>query len=367
MEWATAWTDLITIASHGKGPDISHIGGSWVSSLAIMNALRPFRPNEVAVIGGAEAFIRPVWESVRLIDDDRIWSIPWTGYVYFIAYRKDMLAYAGIDDPQAFSTLAKLIKTVEKLRSSRLEIPVVVPYIPAPFTDLIHMAAAFVWSAGGDFVNRAGEKVVFNSPEALAGLKTWLDFARLVPRAYSQLDQAACMDLFARGRAAAIVADNRYMETNLVLGQVDDLVRNNLVISNLTEVPRCEGGNFVIWQHTQGYPDRERAAVEFVQFLSRRESQLTWNGKVHSMPSRQDVLDEVYPPGHPLHTPFLQAATQGRDNRSIPLWRRLEFQISQALGTVLQEAQENPGTSSLSLLEKHMLPLAERLNLTLKV
>ncbi len=61
MTWGTAWTDFVTIASHGKGPDLSHIGGTWVSSLAIMNALRPFSPRDIEEMGGASAFLAPTW------------------------------------------------------------------------------------------------------------------------------------------------------------------------------------------------------------------------------------------------------------------------------------------------------------------
>jgi ABC-type glycerol-3-phosphate transport system substrate-binding protein len=56
MTWGTVWTDFLTIASHGKGPDISHLGGSWVSSLATMNALRAFRLAEVEAMGGRAGF-----------------------------------------------------------------------------------------------------------------------------------------------------------------------------------------------------------------------------------------------------------------------------------------------------------------------
>jgi len=59
MTWGEAWPVLLTTASQGKGPDVSHIGSTWVSSLVIMNALRPFSAMEVAATGGAQAFVAP--------------------------------------------------------------------------------------------------------------------------------------------------------------------------------------------------------------------------------------------------------------------------------------------------------------------
>ncbi len=41
MAWETAWAELFSYTSLGTGPHVSHVGNTWVSSLARMNALRP--------------------------------------------------------------------------------------------------------------------------------------------------------------------------------------------------------------------------------------------------------------------------------------------------------------------------------------
>lgn len=367
MTWGTAWTDFLTIASHGRGPDLSHLGGSWVSSLATMNALRFFRPAEVEAMGGAEAFSRPTWASTRLAGDERVWAIPWTGYLYIICYHPDLLEAAGVDAAQAFGTRHALAAATERLARAGLEIPLIVPYVPPPYTDLVHMAASFVWSAGGDFVDAEGKRVLLDQPAVLEGMKNWLDFYRLMPPAYFHLAQEESLTLFLQRRAAMLVADNRFVVTNLIRGRGrGENAAPAIGFANLSETPWMGGGNFVIWQHAQGYPDRERAAVEFVQFLSSKDAHLLWAERVNSMPARLDALQEIYPPGHPLERTVTQAVQHGRDYLNVPLWRRLEFQIAQALGGLLNEAQENRGVDSASLLEKHLFPLAERLNLTLR-
>ena len=123
MTWGTAWTDFVTFASHGKGPDLSHIGGTWVSSLAIMNALRPFSAKEVEDMGGGKAFLAPTWQGGLLQGDERVWSIPWTGYTYVVCYRKDLLGELGIDGETAFGTLEALSATVQKLKQSHWIFP----------------------------------------------------------------------------------------------------------------------------------------------------------------------------------------------------------------------------------------------------
>ena len=217
MTWGTAWTDFVTFASHGKGPDLSHIGGTWVSSLAIMNALRPFNTDEVQAMGGEKAFLPPTWQSGVLFGDARPWAIPWTGYTYVVCYRKDLLGELGIDGETAFGTIQALSATVQRLEHSHLDIPWLIPVAPPPYSDLVHMAASWIWEAGGDYihVDESGEEIVFNRPQAMQGLKAWMEIYRAVPEAYAALNQYDTSSLFGQGRAVAVVADNRYASSVL--------------------------------------------------------------------------------------------------------------------------------------------------------
>lgn len=365
MTWGNAWNDLVAFASHGKGPDLSHIGGTWVSSLAIMNALRPFTSREVEEMGGAEAFLPPTWQSSLLSGDRRIWSVPWTGHVHVICYRKDLLRQAGVDEETAFGSIQALLETVRALRRSSLEIPFLIPFIPPPYSDLIHLAASWVCESGGDYIDAEGRKVLFNTPQSLVGLKAWLETHREVPDTYYHLSFPEVSTLFNQGRAAAIVSDNRYA-ASIFLGGAERIVKDNFGAALLSGIPWFGGGSFVIWKHTQGYPEREQAAVQLVKYLTGKEAQFRWAREVRSMPARLEVLDELYPPGSPLGL-FNQAASSGKSYYPVPLWRRLEYQIAQALSVCLREARENPAMDSDTILHTYLDPLAERLNLTLKV
>ena len=134
----------------------------------------------------------------------------------------------------------------------------------------------------------------------------------------------------------------------------------------MTSVPWYGGGSFVIWRHTQGYPEREHAAVQLVQYLTGKEAELWWGRDVRSLPARVEVLQELYPPESPLHHAFTRASEAGRAYPAVPLWRRLEYQIAQGLSACLREAREKPGLEVESILHAQLDPLAERLNLTLK-
>lgn len=365
MSWGAAWPEMLTFASHGKGPDVSHIGGSWVSSLTIMNCLRPFKPVEVGRLGGSQAFLAPVWENTQQVGDPRVWSIPWTAYIYVICYRKDLFELAGVDPQTLFQTAQSLRQGLTALgASAATALPWLNPRIVPPYTDLVHQAASWVWSAGGNFMNDAGSRVMFDSPAALTGFELWLDTFRLVPETHQALGSVETVELFRQGQAVAVLTDIR-VANSFVAHQAAPVVSENLGILPMGVVPWVGGGSFVVWQQVVGYSEREQAALELVKFLTGPEANLRWARGVGSMPARLEALQAIYPPENPLHAAVSQAATHGRPYRTVPLWRKIEYQLAQELQTCLQEASARPDESSSVILRARLEPLARRLNLTL--
>ncbi len=364
LDWSTAWVDLFTMVSHGQGSDVSNIGSTWVSTLAKLDALRPFKPDEVAQMGGAASFITPVWQTTKLVDDERAWSIPSIGWMYVVFYRKDLLQSVGIDPSKAFASPESLQEALVTLKASSLEIPWLNADIPHPHIDFLHTAAPWVWAAGGDFINSTGNKVLFDSPRAIAGLVNWLNSHRAVREQHQQLSVSECRDLVRQGRAAAALVDINTANTILDT-EVSDVKPEDIGFSNITNIPWVGGGSFVIWEHTQIHPERERAAVELVKFLTKKEANLRWMRQGDLLPLRMDALDESYPPGNPLRDTVLLAARQGRSYYNVSHWRRVEAQLSLELGAAVKEVRENPAADPAAVLRARLEPLARRLNIVL--
>lgn len=362
MTWANVWTELLTIASHGRGPHISHIGGSWTSSLIMMNALRPFQPSELESLGGASAFMQPTWLSTCMAGDNKCYAIPWTGYIYVICYRRDMLKQAGIDEATAFGSVEALNATIKKLSQSDLEIPWLNPPIVAPYNDYLHMAASWVWGTGGKFIDDSGAKLVFDSEATIQGIAYWLASCTFMRPEHIEIDTALGLELFSQGKVAAILTDIRNVDS-LFARENLPFSRDNLGVATLTEIPWCGGGSFVIWNHTRGDPQQEKAAVALTQFLNNHQNQLLWANLVKSMPARLDVLEEIYQPGHPLREAVMLAAHRGLPYMSVPLWRRVEHQLAMALGEILDEARQHPEKEPSKIVRDSLEPLARRLNL----
>lgn len=362
MEWTNAWQQLISISTHGQGADVSHVGSTWVSSLVSMNALRPVPSQVITKIGSEESFVHSAWESAKMEEDRNAWAIPLSMYTYAVAYRRDILAEAGLEGATAFATPFAFEKTIQKLEDLNCaEHAWLMPYVPFPFNDFVHTAASWVWSSGGHLLDNRGKQVLFNSPATLAGLKAYFKLLRRVPP-MTHLGADQCLDMLVQGKAAAVLTDSRYLLYQL---EKDPSGSANIGTASLMSIPWSGGGNLVIWRHTYAFPDRLEAAFKLTEFLTRKSTMLEAGRRVHILPARVDALDELIPTDHPLRPVMIQLVTSARTYRSIPLWRRIENQFGQELSVIAKTLFEDRDTDLDALLKKNMEQLTHRLNLTL--
>ncbi|HSJ87477.1 MAG TPA: extracellular solute-binding protein [Anaerolineales bacterium] len=362
MEWGNAWPQLISIATQGQGADISHVGSTWVSSLMTMNSLRAIPNHIVNKIGGEQSFVHSTWTNVVAEDDRQVYGIPLSAYVYIVAYRKDLLQQAGLNPVTAFATPAALEESVHRLEAlNATEHAWLMPVVPHPFNDFVHMASSWIWSSGGHILDNRGKQVLFNSPAALAGLKSFLTLLRHVPDSeYFGADE--CMNALIEGQASAVITDARALNS-----AVQNKARNieHIGAASLMSIPWSGGGSLVIWRHTHGYPDRLEAAYKLTEFMARKQIMMDLANSCYTLPSRTDALDELFPPDHALRPVMLQLISTGRSYRPIALWHRIEHQFGGELGLVAKQLMKDHSLDLDSALTEAMDSLAYRLNLTL--
>lgn len=363
MDWSDAWQKLINISTQGQGADISHVGSTWVSSLVSMNALRPIPSHVIARIGSEESFVHSTWQSAMMEEDRRPWAVPLSVYTYAVAYRRDLLSQAGLDGATAFATPSALEQTVSRLEELHCaEHAWLMPYVPFPLTDFVHMAASWIWSSGGHLIDNRGKRVLFDTPATLAGLKSYFRLLRRLSKV-EYLDTDQCMEMLMEGKAAAVLTDARGIFTAI---QQDTPEARNIGAASLLSIPWSGGGNLVIWRHTYGFPDRLEAAFKLAEFLTRKSTMLEVGRRACILPARVDALDELIPTDHALRPVMIQLVSSARTYRSIPLWRRIENQFGQELSVVAKALFENEDADLDSLLSETMGMLTHRLNLTLE-
>lgn len=357
MHWMTSWSDLISVAALGSGPDVSQIGNTWISSLTGLNAIRAFKPQEVQNIGGGLLF--PDGEAPA-----PCWSIPWTSYAFVICYRKDLLKAQDIDPETAFVSQQATLETIQKLAASSSAGAWLTPFVPSPYPDMLHIAASWIWGSGGELVSYKNNrlKTSFDQPKAMNGLTGWLESYRAVSPSH-RLNARDCMSLFREGQASAVVAGIR--AASLLFESCDEQTRKEIGFAPISTTPWVGGDSLVIWKHAQREIEQEKQALNLVKFLSSPENVLRFCKQSHSLPARKDALETLYPQQHPLF-PAVQVINQnGKRYPAINEWRSIEHQLVQELDNIVHEAGKNPAHSSQEILAKHLHPLAERLNRTL--
>lgn len=359
MKWEGAWPKLLTYALQGTGPDISHVGSTWVSSLLAMNALREFSPHEVQMLGGSQVFTAPAWQSATLPGDPRVWSIPWSSFTFLMLYRRDHLKTAQIDETQAFKTPAALLETVRKLRASGFASPINLPS-GKPFLDRVHIASSWIWGAGGNYIGEDNRTATLNDPGTRHGLKAFFELYRYLAPEDFNLSYEETLERFNHGETSVVIADCSYPA---LLAQENPLRMEKTGIHPLPGVPFVSGDNLVIWQTTRQYPDRERLALELVSFLVSRSAQSRFCKTMEQFPARHDALESLDGEIEALVPVLKETFETGRAHKPVHLWSRYEQQLGHALDAITADVLHKANLPVDSILEIHLSQLQHRFSL----
>lgn len=357
MEWEDAWPKLLSYALSGKSPDVSHVGSTWVSSLVGMNAVRKFSQQEVEAMGGAKTFVAPAWQSA--VVDDSVYSIPWSSFTFLVYYRRDHVKAAGISEEHAFDTAGDFLKTVESLKENKNASPLILPS-GKPFLDRIHIAASWMWGAGGDYFSTDGRQVFLNRPETRAGLKSFFDLYRFISPEDYQLEYEQTLERFAKGSASAIIAECGYP---IMLQQQNPDLLDKVGVHPLPGMPFVSGDNLIIWQEARHAPDRERIALDLVSFLVSATAQKRFSQSLQQFPVRHDSFDALNSPLEYLIPMLKETFENGRSYKPIRLWSRYEQQLGFAFDDITNDIITKQDLPIESILEVHLSRLQQRFSL----
>jgi len=320
--WDRAWQVLLMDAVNGKGPQVSQIGSTWVATMAMLDALRVFKPDDVISIGGASCFLPSAWETIKFTDRPEVWAIPWSIYTFVLYYRRDMLAQAEIDSTIAFSTPAMMRETFARLNLRGIA-PWVFPSLH-PYADLVHIASAWARANGGDFVGADGREPLFAKPEVSAGLADFFGLFPFIPVELRGLNIEDCTQAFARGDVAVMIGGVEIGNELVESPYASQALRDNLAVTTLPGVPWVGGDHLVVWKNVLSNKRHENAALELVRFLSRRETQIQLFNLENILPARADTYDELTFPLETTAATVQRIIKTGRPHPTLRLWRRIE-------------------------------------------
>jgi len=327
--WDRAWQTLLMDAVEGKGPHVSQIGSTWAATMAMLDALRVFNTQDISSFGGETRFLPSAWETIKFADRPEVWAIPWSIYTFVLYYRRDLLAKADIDPDKAFETPMAMRATFEKLNKNGIA-PWAFPSLH-PYADLVHIASSWARANGGDFISADGRGPLFAKPEASVGLTDFFELFPFIPLALRGLNVEKSTQAFARGDVAVMIGGVEIGTELMESPYASPEMRDNVVVTTLPGVPWIGGDHLVVWKNVLADAEHEKAALDLVRYLSKKETQIQLFNAENILPARVDAYDELT---FPLETtaPTVQKILKtGRPHPTLRLWRRIEAFLDEML------------------------------------
>jgi multiple sugar transport system substrate-binding protein len=357
LSWTTAWSDLVRVALYKDGAEISEVGSTWVGSFVGMDALRPYTSMEISKIGGAAAFIPSAWQNGSLIGDEDLWAVPWLSDTRVIFYWRDMFEHAGIDEAAAFQSFEKTDETLARLQSHGIATPWAVT--TRRTANTLYNISSWVWGAGGDFMSADGKRMRVAEPEARAGIAHYYSLYRYMPQSSEPMDGIATFDLFLNQNVAAIVSGPWFLES-LRGRDVAPYTLSRIGVSLLPGPSFVGGTNLVIWKHVPY--DHSQGVTELVRYLVTSPALLDFYHQSGLLPAQRDLLAQPPFNTDPHYQKIIEALEAGRTHSRITAWGPVEDRLITTLAHLWDEMRADPAQDLAALVERDIVPLAQRLD-----
>lgn len=155
VEWVP-WTAIndkwTTAAAGGEGPDVTEIGNTQVLEWQSQDALLPITDTVKATADFAE-IPQNLWGYETV--DGEIYAAPWAGGTRAVLYRKDWFEKLKIEVPKTWDEMVAAAKKIQEAEGADVD-----GFAFVGGTDANYSLSPFVWSAGGEFALKEGDKWV---------------------------------------------------------------------------------------------------------------------------------------------------------------------------------------------------------------
>ncbi len=354
FDYSTGWSEFMRMSIYGGSPDVSEIGTTWVHDFVAMNTLRPFSGSELRSLGGADVFVPGVMKSGT--SQGSVWAIPWLTDISLVCYRRDLLAKAGVKEENAFQTPGQFAQTLQQLQSAGIPSPWVVPTRRSYIN--VHNLAMWVWQAGEDLVDIPNKVVLFDHPKVRAAIIAYFGLYRYLSEDMRHLEEREADGAFLSGKAAVAISG----PWNIInaMNQNDE-VGKNLGLAIPLGCSYIGGSSLILWQRTSV----PAAALELIAHLTSREFQTVFPQTIGLLPGRLDSLDTFPLPDPSLYPVVMQALKTGRSLPNLGLWGLIEDRLANAIQNYWEGILADPEPDLEALYDKHIITMANRLNITL--
>ncbi len=359
LDWEAGWSNLVEFALYGNGPDLSEVGSTWVMDFVRMNAVSNLSSGEIMRIGSERDFFPSNWNSGIAASSQSqasiLWAIPWTSDVRLAYYRRDLFEKANIDPAHTFEHIDSLTEAVQTLKTRNVALPVILPALRSRIN--LHNMASWIWDAGGDLLTTDGNRVAFDSQEALRGMRYYFQLGQYIPENRHKITDMEADQLFFSGEAA-ITFSGAWI---LIDPNMAPTVRDNMSIAAMPGASFVGGTHLLTWKHSR----KREPALALANFLVKQSAEHNMF-PTYSLPAYIPSWEKVHFIAEPYFSTILDALQKGRSFPIGQLWGLVEKRLVDAIPTIWEKVLESDGSDIETILAQNITPLARRINMTLE-
>jgi multiple sugar transport system substrate-binding protein len=279
MPWANFYDQYRTVVTSGEAPDIAVMHLDQIAGYARYELLTPL--DELAADIGLvkEDFIPEVWNAGEY--EGQRYGIPLDVHPLTLFYNVDLLEEAGFSEPpKTYDELVEMSLTVqEKTDAHGIAMPVFWP------SNMIFYSS--LHSHGGDSVSEDGLTPLYNSPEGVDALQKMVDLVYEHEVSPSDVQADGEVTLFRQGKSAF------HLNGIWMTAGFEDQDGLNFATAPVPQFGSEDAvwagsHNFVLPKQQDADPERQKAAMKFIQYVS--ENSLQW-AKAGQVPATYSVLE----------------------------------------------------------------------------
>lgn len=328
----TGWDKLLLAIAAGTAPDLALIEDYWTAKLAASGALQGL---DWLLQGAGEAFkddVYPLfWQSLSY--QGQIWAVPYAMSNLVLFYNKDLFRMAGLDPQAPPRTWAELVELGRRLtvdldgdgRADQWG-------LSFPLTaqgGVVYYWLPFLWQNGGELFDPDYKEPRFASPEGVGALRFWLELIY----DHGILPLAPPIEGFVNGRVAMTLGSSAKLGTYLAQARFELGVAP--LPMNRARATILGGKGLAIFTEDE---EKQRAAWEFIAWLTAPEQNLRWSIATGYIPVRLSVLSsqefQAYLRESPLAEVALEELLYTRPRPVFPAYT----EASRILGLALERA-----------------------------
>jgi sn-glycerol 3-phosphate transport system substrate-binding protein len=346
--YADALTKIqTTIQGGGKPPALAVLLSTDMQTLIDADAIMPV--DDLIKQSGGDAYQSDFFPAFLLNSQagGKTWGIPFQRSTPVLYYNKDLFKKAGLDPEKAPASWDDLAAACSKLTTRDSGGAVSQWGIEIPSDGFPYwLFQGFAISAGQNVVGDDAAKVSFNTPEALSGLKYWIDLVKTKQcQPEGVIKWATTPNDFTAGKAAMIYHTTGSLTNILNTAKFD--VGVAFLPANKTYGAPTGGGNLYMFKDAPA--DQQAAAWKFIQFLTSPEKAADWSIQTGYIATRASAYDTQALKDYLAKRPQAAVARDQLQYASKELTTHNSAQVQQIFGKNIQAALTGDKTPEQAL------------------